>query len=98
MSITSYSITRERLNSAKQYRKAYRHNVLHGFHHLSWIKTIKIDLYNELATIYWVFGIKTIYSMDRVTIYYLLRDCGFSDCELEVSNTVVSPTPTLTLC
>lgn len=79
-----YRITRDKLNSGRQYRQTYKHYRVHGFRHLYWIKKIKFEFDNELAHVYWVFGLKSTYSINRVTMYYILRDCGFSDTELEI--------------
>jgi hypothetical protein len=84
----TYRITKAKLDSAKKYREDFKNVNFHKFHRLYWIKKIKSDLVTNNIIVYWKFGMKSEYNFDNLVLYYLLRDCGFSDKDLElISNT-----------
>ena len=75
-----FYITKRTLKSAKQFRKDFRNVKYHGFKHLSWIKSINIedmDEDNKIVSVNYKFGMKFIYEMHKITVMYLLKDCGF---------------------
>ena len=75
MTQVDYRITR--------YRKRVNNSSFHGFFRLYWINKIKVDLSISEVVVHWKFGFTTTYIMEKSKIYYLLRDCGFTDGDLE---------------
>ena len=82
-----FYLTKKRLDSAKQYRKDFENIKYHGFKHLYWIKSIKVELDDDeeesnLVYINYKFGMKFVYEMSTLQVKYLLKDCGFNEYEI----------------
>ena len=85
--MAKFYLTKARLDSAKQYRKDFQNTKYHGFRHLYWIKSIRVQLDNDdeesnLVYINYKFGIKCIYEMLTLQVKFLLKDCGFNEHEI----------------
>jgi hypothetical protein len=88
-----YEVTSERIKSGKRYRKDFEKWRVHSFKYPWWIKSIGVDLNcleegkprecSHLVSIHYKIGIKMTYLMGNISVYYLLRDCGFKDTEIE---------------
>ena len=81
----TYIVSKSKLDFAKKYRSHFSNRHYHGFYWLYLIRKIKVELETNTVIVYWKFGCKKSYKMEKLSFYYLLRDCGFSDAELENS-------------